>query len=137
MKKKKINEICIIEDDRIQIFLLKKYIEKTGLVETVNIYENGKLAYDEFESRSKADNQFPDIIFLDINMPVWNGWQFYKSFLMLPESAYATTFVLTSSLSKEDKLKAKNFGLEERYLLKPLKLELLRDILNSFSESLE
>ena len=132
MKRKEIKEICIIEDDKIQIFLLKKFIEKTGLVESVNIYENGKLAFDEFEARSDRGSKFPEIIFLDINMPVWNGWRFYKSFLTLPESSYSTMFILTSSLSEEDKMIANNFGLGDRYLLKPLKFELLKDILNSF-----
>jgi CheY-like chemotaxis protein len=127
-----IREICLIEDDKIQIFLLKKFIEKTGLVKSVNIFENGKLAFDELKRRVDTNGELPEIIFLDINMPVWDGWQFYESFLKLPGNGSVTTFILTSSLSDVDKIKGKKFELEDRYLLKPLKFEKLQSILGSF-----
>jgi CheY-like chemotaxis protein len=122
-------EVCLIEDDMIQVFLTKKFLEKIGSVEKVVDFQNGKAAYDALKRRSDADEPLPDLILLDLNMPVWDGWEFYDAFMKLPESGSVTVYILTSSLDHSDIGKAEGLGLKERYLSKPVGLPQLKTII--------
>ena len=80
---KKFKRVCLVEDDLTSILISKKYMEISGRVEEVLVYKNGKDAYDGLKEQFKAGEQIPEIIFLDINMPVWDGWEFLEEFLKL------------------------------------------------------
>ncbi len=121
-------EVCLIEDDMIQVFLTKKYLQKTGRVVKVVDFHNGKVAFDALKERSAKGEPLPDIILLDLNMPVWDGWEFYEAFLELPDSGSVVTWILTSSMDVSDKKKAEVYGLRDRYLSKPLGFETLNSI---------
>ncbi len=121
-------EVCLIEDDMIQVFLTKKYLQKTGRVVKVVDFHNGKVAFDALKERSAKGEPLPDIILLDLNMPVWDGWEFYEAFLELPDSGSVVTWILTSSMDVSDKKKAEEYGLRDRYLSKPLGFETLISI---------
>lgn len=126
----KIREVCFIEDEKIQLFLLNKFLERSALAESAVEFVNGKLAYDAFKERSENGEPFPELIFLDLNMPVWDGWEFYEAASKLPGFDKVTTYILTSSLSTEDQQKAKELGLSSRYLTKPLSFDKLKEILS-------
>lgn len=130
----KINEVCLIEDEHIQNFLNKKFIEKTNLVTFVSEFMNGKQAFDAMEKRVQSGEALPDILLLDLNMPVWDGWDFFKAYMSLPGSATSTIYILTSSLSEDDHKMAEQFGLRERYLEKPLAFEKLKSVLSAHSQ---
>ena len=134
---KKFNEITIIDDDKIQVFLFLKFIEKTDMAENVSSFVNGKDAFDEMKKRFETNSTYPDIVFLNLNMPVWDGWLFYDEFKKLPNSDKITVYILTSSLSSADHEKASIRGLSGRYLNKPLKFEQLRELLLKEQEKIE
>lgn len=125
-------EICLIEDDKIQIFLIEKFIKKFGYTGKISFYENGKLAYEEMKRRFENITSFPDLIFLDLNMPIWDGWLFLDEFNKLPKSHQPIIYILTSSLSEEDLKKAEDRGFTNRYLQKPLDYTILKNILQNF-----
>ncbi len=81
------------------------------------------------KQRTENSAPLPKIIFLDLNMPVWDGWLFLEEFKKLPGSDFVTVYILTSSLSSEDYQKASSLGLADNYLNKPLKYEHLEEIL--------
>ncbi|MCC5813387.1 MAG: response regulator [Leptospira sp.] len=114
------NEVCLIEDDKIQIFLMQRYLEKTRKFQKISVFENGKSAYNEMERRLKEKLPFPPVVFLDLNMPIWDGWMFYEEFRKLEGSEKSNVFILTSSMSEEDQVRARSLGLGGRYLCKPL-----------------
>ena len=122
-------EVCLIEDDMIQVFLTKKFLGKIECVGNVIDFQNGKVAYDALKQRADAGEPLPDIIFLDLNMPVWDGWEFYDAFLRLPENGSVLVYILTSSLDHSDISKAEELGLRERYYSKPLSLAQLKSII--------
>ncbi len=126
------NEICLVEDDKIQIFLIEKFLKKFGYTGLISFYENGKLAYEEMNRRFENHKSFPDLIFLDLNMPIWDGWLFLDEFNKLPGSQYSTIYILTSSLSEDDLKKAEDRGFTNRYLQKPLDFTILKNILQSY-----
>jgi len=129
----KLREICLIEDDKIQVFLASKFITKTNLVEYISSFKNGKEAYDEMLERLESNKLFPDIIFLDINMPVWDGWSFYEAFTQLKNADKVSIFILTSSVSDYDVNKAEQFGLKDKYLAKPLSFSTIEKIVTELS----
>lgn len=117
---KKIDQVCIIDDDPTHIFITKKYVELSGLVENIMIYKNGKEAYDQLQAIFKASEKLPEIILLDLNMPIWDGWQFLEAFIKIPIKTKINIFILTSSVSANDKIQADKFNLNGKYLVKPI-----------------
>jgi len=73
----------------------------------------------------------PELIFLDLNMPIWDGWEFLKESSTLGCMEKLELYILTSSSSPEDYRKAKQYGLHERYLSKPIALDSLHRIVKS------
>ncbi|MCG9791459.1 response regulator [Flavobacterium algicola] len=117
---KKIDQICIIDDDPTHLFITKKYVELSGLVNNIVVYKDGKEAYDSLKAIIVASQKLPEIILLDLNMPIWDGWQFLEEFLKIPIQAKIHIFILTSSVSAEDKIRAEQFNLNGKYLVKPI-----------------
>jgi YesN/AraC family two-component response regulator len=100
---KKINEIIIIDDDPITVFGLRKLIGSTVECSSIESYANGKLAYDGMSEKVRNNETVPKIIFLDINMPIMDGWEFLKVFLELPIVEIVTINIVTSSIDPYDK----------------------------------
>lgn len=128
---KKVKLACLIEDDDMMVLISKKFMGATGAFEEVISFKNGKEAYDNLKAMLESGKSLPELIFLDLNMPIWDGWIFLEEFKRLPVSDNIIIYILTSSISNEDFEKAKIHGLEERYLMKPLGINTLREILST------
>lgn len=72
--------ICIIDDDKVYTFGIKKIIKNLLPGDTVTTYNNGKEALERLQILQKANEPMPDVILLDIDMPKMNGWDFLKEF---------------------------------------------------------
>jgi CheY-like chemotaxis protein len=72
----------------------------------------------------------PDILFLDLNMPVLDGWQFLQEFGMLEKKIKMPIYILTSSNYEGDLIKSKEFDVVKGYIVKPLSKELAESIFN-------
>jgi len=123
---KKINLACLIEDDPIHVFLTQKYIEMIGKVENLMICSNGKEAFDKLSAIITAGNVLPELILLDLNMPIWDGWQFLDEFTKIPIEEKVIIYILTSSNNPEDLKKAAEYNLASNYLVKPITLDNLK-----------
>lgn len=99
---KKINKICIIDDDPITVFGMRKMLESTIDFNTLNTYFNGKLAIDSIKEVLEKNHEIPEIIFLDINMPIMDGWQFLEEFISLPIEHKVRVNIITSSIDSND-----------------------------------
>lgn len=131
---KNIDLACIVEDDPMHLFITKKYIELSGFVEKILVCKNGKEAYDTLKAMFLNSETLPEIIFLDLNMPIWDGWQFLDEFtkIPIPTNQRITIYILTSSNNEEDFKKAKKYSLNSNYLVKPIEQDQLKDILSEF-----
>jgi CheY-like chemotaxis protein len=127
---KKINLACLIEDDPIHVFLTQKYIDMTGRIENLMICNNGKEAFDKLSAIIIAGKVLPELILLDLNMPIWNGWQFLDEFTKIPIEQQIVIYILTSSNNPEDLKKAEEYNLHTNYLIKPITLENLKKALD-------
>ena len=125
----KFTDVLLVEDDPITIMVCDRIIKMTSFAENVKSCENGKVAIDYLNSLSE-DSPQPDIIFLDINMPVMNGWDFLEE-LAKVKSRFKTLpriYLLSSTVDPEDYKKAKNYSLVEDFISKPLSKEALQNI---------
>ncbi len=129
--KKKLNAILLIDDDEPINFLHKMVIEKSNCAEKVVVKMNGIQALEYLRSEVNGQHPQPDLIFLDINMPAMNGWEFLAEYKMLSENMLAKLVVvmLTTSLNPDDHLKAKDFGEIRGFHNKPLNEASLNKIL--------
>jgi CheY-like chemotaxis protein len=127
----RINRILLIDDDNIFNYLNKKIIEISQLTANVTSHVNAKKALNELKliCDSGADS-FPDIIFLDINMPVMDGWEFLDEFEKFPESIVekCRVYILTSSIDPNDIEKSKAYKSVKDFISKPLSEEILKSL---------
>lgn len=131
---KKIDLVCIIDDDPMHVFITKKYVELSGFVESVLVCKDGKDAYDTLTCLLTNNSKLPEVIFLDLNMPIWDGWYFLDEFVKIPIQQKITIYLLTSSNNEEDLLRAKKYSLSSNYLIKPLKQHQIKDVLAELIE---
>ncbi|NJB70698.1 CheY-like chemotaxis protein [Saonia flava] len=129
---KTINSICIIDDDPITVFGVKKILGKIVEWNEMSSYADGKSAIDGLTSVFINNGKTPDIIFLDINMPIMDGWQFLEEFIKLPITKKVQINVVTSSIDPVDQKKAEDFALMTHHIItfrnKPLRIEEMKEV---------
>ena len=81
---KKIRAISIIDDDPITVFGIKKMLSAIEASQNIITFANGKEAIDGIRAGMENGQGVPEVIFLDINMPIMDGWQFLEEFITLP-----------------------------------------------------
>jgi CheY-like chemotaxis protein len=119
MKKK---TIWVIDDDPIYQIIVNKIIQKTELFLNVSSFKNGKDAIDTLKNSLENREALPNIILLDINMPIMDGWEFMEEMVAIkPKISEAINiYIVSSSIALEDKKKAKNYPEIIAYLSKPI-----------------
>jgi CheY-like chemotaxis protein len=121
---------CIIDDDPIFIFGTKKLMELTNFSNGYMIFQDGEEAYDMLNGLVTGGTIIPDIIFLDINMPKMDGWHFLEEFQKIPLPKNVRIFVVSSSINPEDVERAKKIPIVSKYIVKPLSIPTLKQILD-------
>ncbi|MBS1730346.1 MAG: response regulator [Bacteroidetes bacterium] len=125
--------IMIVDDDQIYSYMANKMIMATGLAGKITIHQNGAEAWDFLQSILKAHEVLPKIIFLDINMPNMNGWEFlFKICPLLKKTGEKTRVYLVSSSQDENDLEqSRKFDCVFGYLVKPVLSHTFHEILAS------
>lgn len=128
--KKKLNCILLVDDDKDCNFFHQRLLKKMDCVESIEIATDGKSALEFLNTKRNT----PDMIFLDINMPKMNGWEFLAEYEKLTEEEKAKIVVimLTTSLNPDDKIKAKAFSAVKGFHNKYLDKESLEKILKEY-----
>jgi CheY-like chemotaxis protein len=118
--------ILLVDDDSIANFLIEKIIESTGLARNIFKALNGREALEYFY----RVNDLPEVVLLDLNMPVMNGFEFMKAFQMLDLKGKEDVLVImvTSSGNPSDIEKARSLGIRH-YLTKPISADMIRSII--------
>ena len=123
--------MLVIDDDDINIFIIKKVIEKTGYEVDMISKSNGQLAVDYLTSIANNVEIFPHIILVDINMPVLNGWEFLEAYEKLNIlQRKVDLYMLSSSVYEYDIEKAKSFKSVNGFISKPLTIDRLKELLH-------
>lgn len=122
---KKFNTIFVVDDDLVYHFIIKKLFSKCNIDVKTKYFFNGLEAIDELKEKVESDN-VPDLILLDINMPVYDGWQFLDEFKKLKAnlSKNIEVYLVSSSNDISDLNKSKMYQDEvKKYYYKPMTQE--------------
>lgn len=128
-----LTKICIVDDDDIYRFTIEKTLESLKLPTTTMTFSDGEQAFNFISDHLNEDTELPDIIFLDIDMPVMDGFQFMEEYEKIkPDvSKDMTIYMVSSSLDPVDIDSAKKISSISDYIVKPISSERLKSILEA------
>ncbi|MEJ2884554.1 response regulator [Pedobacter sp. GR22-6] len=121
--------LLVIDDDDINIFIIKKIVEKTGYAVNMVSRGNGQIAADYLRGVPEDSADFPHLILVDINMPILNGWEFLEAYEKLGIQKDPHMYMLSSSVYENDIEKAKTYKSIKGFISKPLTIERLSELL--------
>lgn len=126
--------ILCIDDDPITLMLCKMVITKALFSNEIATAKNGEEALNYFTNikNNNSKNSKPQLIFLDLNMPVMGGWEFLESFTTDEYSEFHDTkiIILSSTIDPEDIEKSKKYSMVIDFLSKPISKEMLEYLKN-------
>ncbi|SHG95534.1 CheY chemotaxis protein or a CheY-like REC (receiver) domain [Flavobacterium fluvii] len=123
-----LDTILCVDDDPITLMLCKMVINKALFSNKIITAKNGEEALNYFKTFKDGDSDIkPQLIFLDLNMPVMGGWEFLDCFSTTEYSEYNTikVIILSSTIDPEDLEKAKKYPMVLDFLSKPISKEML------------
>lgn len=130
----KFNDVFVVDDDKIFHFIIKKLLVHNNINVIPKFFENGLQAIEGIKTKLNKGENPPDLILLDINMPILDGWQFLEEFKTIKDrlSKEIIIYIVSSSDDSTDKNKAKNYQSEvKNYYLKPMTADDLKEIFNN------
>lgn len=136
---KPLNCILVVDDDYPTCHMYKFLIEKEKIARHVQIALNGEEALDYLLKRGKfsgdsREYKRPELLFLDINMPAMNGFEFLEAYRQIDPSFKTDVVIvmLTTSLNPDDKAKAESIEEVSEFRNKPLTKQMLKEIVDSY-----
>ena len=126
-----VNSVLLIDDDPMFSMINKKIIQVAKFAIKVTSHVNAKDALIELRQFiNSGSSEFPDVIFLDINMPQMDGWEFLEECNKFPDFALmkCKVFMLSSSISISDIEKSKKYSMVYDFISKPLTINKLQMI---------
>jgi len=132
--KKPLSCVMLVDDNHSDNFFNEREIKKHNPATTVIFKYSGSEALEYLRSTETIENILPDLIFLDINMPGMNGWEFLDEYHLLNKNIQNKVIVimLTTSDNPDDEAKAKNWDFISDFKTKPLTKEIMEDIVNKY-----
>jgi CheY-like chemotaxis protein len=126
----KVKTLGIVDDDKIYTFLVKKTIEQTNLVGMIKVFDHGLDAINFLKKNADNPDTLPEIILLDLSMPVLDGWGFLEEYILLSPKLgrKIIIYIISSSISPYDIAKAKSISLVTDFIIKPISKEKLIEI---------
>lgn len=114
--------VWLIDDDEVFVFLTKKLIAQTEQAVILETYINGQEAIDRLREISADESALPDLVLLDLNMPVMDGWEFLNAFQEVEFSApnKIHLYIVTSSISPYEVERAKQIPAVQEFIVKPM-----------------
>lgn len=127
-----LSKILFVDDDPITLMLCKKVIEKAEFSKEIITASNGEDALKYFDTiKTNNEDNFPQLMFLDLNMPIMGGWEFLDAFT---DENYISSFpklkviVLSSTIDPKDIEKSRSYPMVINFLSKPITKEMLQSI---------
>lgn len=123
--------VCIVDDDDIYQFTMTMALESLKGVDRIMVFNDGAEALDFMLDNLNKENELPDIIFLDIDMPIMDGFQFMEEYVKIKPKVgkRIVIYMVSSSVDPADIERAKKISAISDYIVKPIKEEQLKTIL--------
>ena len=136
MANKSVNLVLLVDDNDTDNFISKRIIEITKFADKVIVKNSGKSALEYLESAQNNEAELPNVIFLDINMPIVDGFVFLFEFEMFPDNLKqkCKIIILSSSNNKRDIAKIVDNEYVIKFITKPLTEKALQEIQGILAE---
>lgn len=128
---KKIELLALVDDDDTFVFITKKIIEKTDCVKEIKVFGNGLAALNYIKENLHSEYKLPDVILLDLTMPIMDGWEFLDEFTNLEtkKTHKIIIYICSSSISPNDIIKAEKISVVSDFIVKPLTKDKFSEII--------
>ena len=125
------SRVFIIDDDPIHQRIAQIMISKHNLFDEYFSYTEAQKAIDFLQENKKNGETLPDVILLDLNMPVIDGWDFLETFETLVKEFEKNirVFIVSSSVDEKDVLRSKSYVAVKGFISKPLSPDIIRSII--------
>ncbi len=134
MMMKKFKFLMFIDDDNATNFYHEIIVEESGLCDKYIFFNKAENALTYLKNMTVPNEQVPDIIFLDINMPMIDGWKFLELYAELDIPKSSIIIMLTTSLNPKDQERVEKNELVRNFLNKPLDSDKLQKMITDFYE---
>ncbi|MCV9389237.1 response regulator [Reichenbachiella ulvae] len=126
----KLKKVAVIDDDQVFQLIIKKQIEMNNFECEILSFFNGQEAFDFFQQNVGNEEALPELVMLDVNMPVKNGWDFLQDYQTLPSEMRSKIklYMVTSSVIQSDIDKANDNENIISFVSKPITNEKLAEI---------
>lgn len=126
----KYKSLLLIDDSYIDNLINRKILDNDNFAESITVIESPKEAFNYIRDLYLEGKELPEVIFLDLRMPLMNGFEFLEALMDLPDLGpdKIRIYVLTSSLDPEDIKRVKENHLVTRFISKPLTSQILQEI---------
>lgn len=122
--------IFLVDDDPINNLINRRLLGKTGICSRIEEFQGGQDALEKIKDLNPDDNL---LIFLDINMPVLNGWEFLNRYLETYPDRVDKIVILSSSIDFQDRQRAEEYSIVSGFLEKPLTIEKINSQMEKYS----
>lgn len=130
---KKLDIACIIDDDKMFTYILSRQMKVIDFCENLLIFHNGLEALKYLKPILESPDILPDVILLDLNMPVMDGWQFLDEFTKFNISKKVTVYIVSSSIDTVDHDRAATYKGVSHFYVKPITRDNLVEILKEMN----
>ncbi len=123
----RLNLIFIVDDDPIHQQIAQIMIDRQGISNAMRTFSDAQEVLDYLHGHEQHRDQLPDVILLDLNMPVMDGWDFLEAYsgFYTSLSRSIQIYVLTSSIDENDRERVRSYSFVKGYLTKPLSKEII------------
>lgn len=123
--------LSLIDDDEIYQYGFKRTVEKSKFAKKVLVFSDGEEAINFMIDNIANAQVLPDVIFLDINMPIMNGFEFMEEYIKLKPKVgkLITIYMVSSSIDPTDIERAKSISELTDYIIKPIEESMLKEII--------
>jgi len=125
--------IAIIDDDKIFHVLTRRILEKSGKADTILEFYDGQEALTYIAENYADPQSLPDLIFLDIQMPFVDGWQFLDAYTNMEIPKAITIYIVSSSISSLDHEKSHHYEKVKGFIVKPFSRDKMLEVLEDFA----
>jgi CheY-like chemotaxis protein len=112
--------VYVLENDRISSVITELIVKKNLSGGEVRCYPNGRVAFNDLAAAVRTNSEVPDLVLLDLDMPLMDGWEFLDALNGLPAAHAVCVFVLTSSIHPDDLARATSYRAVNGFFTKPL-----------------